>query len=63
MKSLEKIPQLNDYSKWQQSGLVGLTKKYKIGKKSGNIQLLWDFLSYQQVPQTKPIKFRIGYIL
>ena len=61
MMSFEKIPQLNDYSKWQQSGLVGICKKYKIGKKTGNIQLLWDFLSYQQIPQTRPIKFRIGY--
>lgn len=61
MKGFEKIPQLNDYSKWQQSGLIGISKKYKISKKTGNIQLLWDFLSYQQVPQTKPIKFRIGY--
>ena len=46
---------------WQKSGLVGLTKKYKIGKKTGNFQLLWDFLSYQQIPKTQALKFRIGY--
>ena len=48
---------------WQQSGLIGLTKKYKIGKKTSNFQLLWDFLSYQQIPRTTEFKFRIGYQL
>lgn len=49
---------------WQQSGLVGLSKivsiKSKFFKKT-KLQLLWDFLSYQQVPQTQAVKFRIGY--
>jgi hypothetical protein len=61
MHGFEKIPQLDDYSKWQQSGLIGLSKKYKVGKKTGNLQLLWDFLSYRQIPQTQPFKFRVGY--
>jgi hypothetical protein len=47
---------------WQSSGLVGLTKKIKIGKKTSNVQLLWDFLSYQQIPRTQPLKFRVGYV-
>ncbi len=46
---------------WQESGLIGLTKKYKIGKKTGNFQLLWDFLSYSQIPRGTALKFRIGY--
>ena len=46
---------------WQKSGLIGLTKKYKIGKKEGKLQLLWDFLSYSQVPQGQAFKFRVGY--
>ena len=46
---------------WQQSGLLGLTKKMKVGKKTSNIQLLWDFLSYQQLQKTPAIKFRVGY--
>ncbi|RFM26757.1 hypothetical protein [Deminuibacter soli] len=46
---------------WQKSGLIGLTKKYKIGKKEGKLQLLWDFLSYSQVPQAQALKFRVGY--
>lgn len=51
-------------SDWQQSGLIGLTKilslKSKVLKKS-KLQLLWDFLSYQQRPQTQAFKFRVGY--
>jgi hypothetical protein len=49
---------------WQQSGLIGITKivslKTKVLKKS-KLQFLWDFLSYQQRPQTQAFKFRIGY--
>jgi hypothetical protein len=56
------IAQLQPYSAWQSSGLLGVTKKYQINRKlKGNVQLLWDFLSYQQRPQTQPVLFRIGY--
>jgi hypothetical protein len=59
--SLQQIYFLND---WQQSGLIGMSKivsmKTKFFKKT-KIQLLWDFLSYQQRPQTQALKFRIGY--
>ena len=58
------IRQLNGFQNWQQSGLVGISKviavQSKLFKKT-KVQLLWDFLSYQQVPRTQPIKFRIGY--
>ncbi len=50
---------------WQKSGLVGISKivsmKTKLFKKT-KIQLLWDFLSYSEVPRSQPIKFRVGYI-
>lgn len=56
--------QLKDQSGWQQSGLVGLSKvvslRTKFFKKT-KLQLLWDFLSYQQVPEAQPVVFRIGY--
>jgi hypothetical protein len=49
---------------WQQSGLVGISKivslKSKLFKKT-KLQLLWDFLSYQQTPRTQALKFRVGY--
>jgi len=58
------IEQLKNYNAWQTSGLIGLSKKYKISNKfKGNMQLLWDFLSYQQIPQTQPFLFRVGYSL
>lgn len=59
-----KIEQLKDYSAWQSSGLVGLSKKYKVSKKvKGDMKLLWDFLGYQQIPRTQAILFRVGYSL
>ncbi|HET7117787.1 MAG TPA: hypothetical protein VFI29_14935, partial [Hanamia sp.] len=49
---------------WQESGLLGLSKKISLGNKflkSMKTQLLWDFLSYEQTPRAQPLKFRIGY--
>ena len=55
---------LNDYTPWQKSALLGLSKKYQVSKKlKGNMQLLYDFLSKQQIPRTQPVVFRIGYTL
>jgi hypothetical protein len=56
------LSQIRSLNAWTPSGLAGLTKQYKIaGKMKGNVQLLWDFLSYQQVPKTRPVLFRVGY--
>ncbi|HMH20169.1 MAG TPA: hypothetical protein VK563_00265 [Puia sp.] len=59
--SLQQVRHLND---WTQSGLIGVSKtvsmKSRVFKKT-KLQLLWDFLSYQQIPRTQPILFRIGY--
>ncbi|WP_441573514.1 hypothetical protein [Chitinophaga sp. RAB17] len=47
---------------WTQSGLVGISKKYKINSKlKGNVMVLFDFLYNQHVPRTDPIKIRTGY--
>lgn len=58
------IDALRNHSAWQQSGLIGLSKvvslKTKFFKKT-RLQLLWDFLSYRQVPVTQPVVFRVGY--
>ncbi len=57
--------QLKQLQYWTKSGLVGITKtvsmKSRVFKKT-QLQLLWDFLSYQQVPKTQPILFRVGYV-
>ena len=58
------IDQLRNYSAWKQSGLLGLSKtlelKSKLFKKT-KLMLLWDFLSYRQIPRTQPLIFRIAY--
>lgn len=58
------IRQLWGMQSWQQSGLIGISKivavQSKLFKKT-KVQLLWDFLSYHQTPQTPAIKFRVGY--
>ncbi|MBW0177571.1 hypothetical protein [Sediminibacterium sp.] len=60
-QEFNRLDELKDLNAWQRSGLIGLSKKYSIGKKKGNLQLLWDFLSYGQVPRTQALKFRVGY--
>ncbi|MDR3713760.1 MAG: hypothetical protein P4L51_13145, partial [Puia sp.] len=54
--------QIPGISNWTKTGLIGLEKKYKVSSKvTGNIQLLFDALSYSQVPRTSPIVFKVGY--
>ncbi|WP_436488825.1 hypothetical protein [Chitinophaga sp. ARDCPP14] len=48
--------------KWTQSGLAGISKKYRINSKlKGNMMVLFDFLYSQHIPHTDPIKLRLGY--
>lgn len=58
------IKQINNLDWWTKSGLIGVTKTVSVKSrflKKTSLQLLWDFLSYQQVPKTQPILFRVGY--
>ncbi len=58
------ITQLKDQSVWQQSGLIGITKKINIKTKlfkGTSIQLLYDMLYRQHNPVSQPILFRTGY--
>jgi archaellum component FlaC len=53
---------LDNYSAWQKSALIGLSKKYQVSKKvKGNAQLMYDALWKEQVPRTQALVFRIGY--
>jgi len=69
---IRRLEVLKDYSSWQRSGLVGISKVLSLssprrGRSGGgffkktSIRLLWDFLSYQQVPKTQPVLVRVGY--
>lgn len=59
------LPQFTDISQslkaWQKSGLIGISKKYPAGKmRKGYVQLLFDFLSYKNIPRSQPVLFRTG---
>ncbi|MDD2792540.1 MAG: hypothetical protein PHD73_05120 [Sediminibacterium sp.] len=64
-QSFISVEQLKELTAWQKSAMLGISKKYRIGNagRQGKLQLLWDFLSYSQVPRTPAIKFRLGYQL
>jgi hypothetical protein len=63
LPAFSQLPRLQD---WTKSGLIGLTKtittKARVLKQT-NLSLLWDFLSYSQVPPTSPFLIRVGYTL
>jgi len=63
MQTFNDFAAIKNLDAWQRSALLGLSKKYKIGKKrEGNFQLLYDFLARNQVPQGQALKFRMGYV-
>ncbi|MFT4153632.1 MAG: hypothetical protein QM629_07425, partial [Parafilimonas sp.] len=64
LSSFKSIQELHrNVDVWQKSALLGLSKKYKVGKKEGNMQLLYDFLHNRQTPPGTALKFRLGYNL
>ncbi|MBS1659520.1 MAG: hypothetical protein JST68_00575 [Bacteroidetes bacterium] len=61
LQAFSDLQALKNVDAWRKSALIGLTKKYKIGKKEGKLQLLFDALYAQQVPKGQPLVYRIGY--
>ncbi len=64
--AFQHIDQLRDRDAWQQSGLIGLSKTVSVRSKffkKTKLQLLWDFLSYEQVPRTQAVLVRVGYTI
>lgn len=58
------VYELKNSNQWQQSGLIGLTKKLKVKTKyfkGTQLQLLYDVFSYQHNPVSQPVLFRVGY--
>jgi len=56
--------QIRQIQMWTRSGLIGVSKTVSMRSrllKQTKLSLLWDFLSYQAVPRTSPLVFRIGY--
>ena len=61
MQEFAKLTDIRNLDVWQKSALIGLTKKYKVGRQTGNIQLLYDFLAQHEIPRATALKFRVGY--
>jgi len=63
-KPFSSFQRLYQWNEWTESGLIGVSKtvsvKSRVFKKT-KVQLLWDFLSYREVPRTQAVIFRIGY--
>jgi hypothetical protein len=60
MSTVSAVPYV--YNDWQHSGLLGISRKFKVGNYAkSQVQILWDFLSYTQVPRAQPFLFRVGY--
>jgi hypothetical protein len=58
------LAQLKESSLWRSSGLLGLGKSYRVSRNyGGSIEILWDFLSYRNIPRTQPVIVRVGYTL
>jgi hypothetical protein len=60
----KKITQLNSFNEWQQSGLLGISKKIPVKTKwvkGTKLSLLYDFLARQHVPVSQPVLVRVGY--
>ncbi|WP_343307377.1 hypothetical protein AAHN97_09615 [Chitinophaga niabensis] len=58
------VRHLYHMKEWTQSGLLGVSRTVPLGgrlMKETKVMLMWDFLSYNQVPRTQLVKFRIGY--
>jgi prefoldin subunit 5 len=58
------IEQLKSFDEWQQSGLVGISKKLNFKTKWFNgskIQLLYDAFARIHIPVSQSIIFRVGY--
>ncbi|MGC4101141.1 hypothetical protein [Ferruginibacter sp.] len=62
--AFKNIDQPKRYDNWQQSGLIGLSKKLNIKTKftkGTKLSLLYDMLAGRHVPVSQPVVFRVGY--
>jgi hypothetical protein len=64
LSAFQNLDQLRSVTGWQKSGLIGITRQYQIsGKVKAKAQLLFDFLSFSQIPKAQPVIFRVGWSL
>lgn len=62
LHGFSRLSVLRDQQLWQQSGLIGLSRKIPLrGNKMAKLSLLWDFLSGEVRPQRQPVVLRMGW--
>jgi hypothetical protein len=61
MQEFARLADIDHIDVWQKSMLLGISKKYKVGSQTANMQLLYDFLAPYETPRGSPLKFRVGY--
>ncbi len=59
--AFKKVEELKSFNAWQQSALLGVSKKIKLKSKTASLQVMYDLLAYRQVPTAQPLVFRTGY--
>lgn len=57
------LKDIRNLSAWQKSALIGLMEKYSIGKRSGNVQILYDALAQSAIPSRQAFQVRFGFSL
>lgn len=63
-KPFNSLQQASSLNEWTRSGLIGVSRIVSVNSKvlkKTKVQILWDYLSYSQVPRTPEFKFRLGY--
>ncbi len=63
LSAFKHIEELRENQHWQYSALAGLSKKYEIKNRKGELKLLYDFLWNKNYPATQPLIFRTGFTL
>ncbi|MBS1563605.1 MAG: hypothetical protein JST39_04415 [Bacteroidetes bacterium] len=64
LSAFSSIKELQDYSAWKASALLGVSKTVSLKTKffkNTKVSLLYDFLHAAQVPQSRALVFRAGY--
>lgn len=64
LTAFRSLQELNNRAVWKQSALIGMSKVVDMNSKffkKTKVQLLYDFLWKQQLPQTQAVVVRVGY--
>lgn len=64
LSAFSSFKQLEDYSAWKKSALLGVSKTVSLKTKffkNTKVLLLYDFLHAMQIPQSRALVFRAGY--